>query len=830
MELKDYQKNTLNKVKLYAEHLFTEKEKFERFREIDAEYDSDFTKKAWEKTTVNPFISKKTGINEYLPNFCLKVPTGGGKTLLATHSIEIIQQHYVMSQTGFVLWIVPSEQIYSQTLKSLKDREHPYRQVLDVSSGGRTLILEKNDYFTSQDVQERLCVMLLMLPSANRQNKETLKMFRDSGNYESFFPSEDNLSKHELLIEKVPNLDVFDGGNSLFEMQLKTSLGNVLRLIKPIVIVDEGHRAYSKNARKTLEDFNPKIMIELSATPPAESNVLVSVSGMDLNKEEMIKLDLHVINKASTDWKQSMQSSIGMRDHLEELALQNEFQTGRYIRPINLIQVERTGKEQRSGGFIHTEDVIEFLVEECNVPLDQIAVKTSSKNDIEGIDLLSKNCSIRYIITKQALQEGWDCPFAYVLTVLANTSALNAMTQLVGRILRQPYAKKTGVPELDESYVFCFRQSARTIVDAIRNGLVQDGMGDLTSRVVESFDQEPTKKTDVEIREKFNIFSGKIYLPRFVIQEKESWREVSYEMDIISRIDWDDLDINPISKLTLSMRKLKDEWLNLNLDINEVITKKTFEEQPVGLHFDTAFVTRQLINLVPNPWVAYDIVREVLSSLRERYAEEIIVSNIIFISERLMEQIQHEIDRLSEMVFRSLVRQKVIRFFIEENTAYKLPSRIRIKESSRRLTRDNGESMQLSLFEYDNEDEFNELEKTVAVYLDKQEKLLWWYRNISRSGYSIQGWKKNKVYPDFVYTLADEEHMNFNKVQILETKGLHLKNEDTKYKQNIFELCNELGREMTWNELGLELNEKEIEFQVLYSNEWQNEINKQMSV
>lgn len=828
MELKNYQKETLQHIKVYLENLVNERNKFNKFRSIDNEYDSDFTKKAWEKTTDNNFYSRINGINEYLPNFCLKVPTGGGKTLLAAHTIDLIQQHYTTKKTGFVLWIVPSEQIYSQTLATLKNREHPYRQVLDLSSGGRTFILEKNDHFTFQDVEERLCIMLLMLPSANRQNKETLKMFRDTGSYSSFFPPEGEQSKHQDLLNKISNLDYFHDDNSIFGIQLKTSLGNVLRLLQPIIIIDEGHRAYSKNARNTLANFNPKIMVELSATPPEGSNVLVSVSGTDLNNEEMIKLDLHVINKASTDWKQAMLASIEMRNHLEDLAQRHQAQTGRYIRPINLIQVERTGKEQRDGRFIHTDDVIEYLVKECGISVEQIAVKTSAKNDIEGIDLLSKDCPIRYIITKQALQEGWDCPFAYVLTVLANTAALTTMTQLVGRILRQPYAKKTNIPDLNESYVFCFRQSARTVVDAIRNGLMQDGMGDLISKVVESEDREPTREIQVPLRERFKDFYGKLYLPRFVIQKNNNWREVNYEMDIIPLISWEKIDINPVKEITLSDLRLKDEWLNLNLDEKEVLTQKDLREHHIGLSLDTAFMTRHLLQVIPNPWIAYDLVNEVVKSLQKKYSDEIIVSNLIFILEKLVEQISDEKDRMAEEVFRTLIEKKIIHFFIEEKSAYKLPSRIQVKETSRRLTRDTGESIQLSLFEYDAEDQFNELEKTVAVYLDKQEKLLWWYRNISRAGYAIQGWKKNKIYPDFVYTKANDNHTDYSKIHVLETKGLHLKNDDTKYKKDVFKLCNDLGKEMTWNELGLVFDEREIEFQVLYSNEWKNEINQQM--
>lgn len=830
MELKDYQKAVLKQVKSYADALSREKQKFNRIQkslaEIGETYDVDFTQKAWNEVTENAFTPKRNGVNSYLPNFCLKVPTGGGKTLLATHTIDLLNQHYLNKKNGFVLWVVPSEQIFSQTLDSLRNREHPYRQTLDISSGGRTLILTKNDHFSPEDIQENLVVMLIMLQSSNRQNKETLKMFQDGG-YDNFFPPEGEQSKHEELLKKVPNLDVIQSEDNIFGLQLRTSLGNTLRLLEPIIIVDEGHKAYSENARSTLEGFNPTVMVELSATPPTTSNVLFSVSGTDLNKEEMIKLDMHVINKASTNWKNTMLASLEMRNHLEELAIQHQAQTGIYIRPIVLIQVERTGNDQRGENLIHTDDVLEYLTQECGVPISHIAKKTSTHNDIEGIDLLSPDCEIRYIITKQALQEGWDCPFAYVLTVLANTNALTAMTQLVGRILRQPYAKKTNIPDLDESYVFCYRQSAGTIVDAIRSGLTRDGMGDLAGKIVESHDREPTRKINVDIRDKYKEFSGKIYLPRFVIQERNSWREIAYDMDIVPRIDWSKIDFSPIAELTLSSLEKKDEWLNLNLDNNNTLLQTSLKEENTGLVLDTVFMTRHLLTLIPNPWIAFEIVETAIKILKEKYSTTIISTNLVFLIDKLVEHVEKEKDKLAEEVFRNLVKEKVIHFFIEETSAYKIPSRIQVKETSRRLTRENGSPIQLSLFDYDSEDEFNGLEKAVAVYLDKQEKLLWWYRNIARVGYYVQGWKKNKIYPDFVY--AEKNENKFKKIHILETKGLHLQNEDTQYKKDIFTLCNELGREITWSELGLELeNEKEIEFQVLYSNEWENEINKQM--
>ncbi|MDQ0255645.1 type III restriction enzyme [Evansella vedderi] len=831
MELKDYQKLILKEIKVYLESLAEQKTKYDRFREMDPDYDSDFSKKAWESVSTNDFTPKQNGIDEYLPNFCIKVPTGGGKTLLATHSIDLIQNYYTNQKTGFVLWIVPTNQIYRQTLSALRNREHPYRQTLDLSSGGRTVILERTDRFSPQDVEENLCVMVLMLPAANRQNKETLKMFQDSSGFESFFPPEDQPTLHDALIQQMPNLDVFVGENGFFGKQIKTSLGNTLRVLQPIVIIDEGQRAYSQRAQETIRGFNPRIVVELSATPPAGSNILVSVSGQDLNKEEMIKLDLHVINKASTEWKHTLLSTVDMRNQLEQKAEEYESQTGRYIRPITLIQVERTGKNQRGQGYIHSEDAKEYLIRECNISPEEIAIKSSDKDDIEGIDLMNRDCSIRYIITKQALQEGWDCPFAYVLAVLTNSSAVTAMTQLVGRVLRQPYANKTGIQLLDESYVYCFQQSSQRILEGIRNGLTNEGMGDLAGRVVESQERPESKKIEVKYREKFKHFEGKIYLPRFAIQEEGKWRELSYEMDLVSRIDWSQIDLEPVKNLTLSSSLRKEERTKVNLSEEEknVLKRTGYEEKTSGLSIDYVFMTRHLISIVPNPWIAYEMSEQVITAFRDKGIDDnLIASNLVFIVEELEKRVQIEKDRLAEGIFKQLIKDKVMHFFIEETTGYKLPKRIKASETNRRLTRDTGEPIQLSLFEYFPEDDFNEMEKKVAIYLDKQEKLLWWYRNMARADYFVQGWKKNKIFPDFIVAEKAEDYdEDYSKVYVVETKGLHLKNEDTKYKENVFALCNDLGKEMSWDELGLEFeSDKPIEFQVVYENEWERRFNE----
>ena len=835
MKLKIYQEKVLKELVTYLGELSAFKAKYQKALEFDAELAAgfDFPKKAFTKSTGKPvYQSKSNGLDEPMPDIYLKVPTGGGKTLLACHSIDLIQKNYLNKQYGLVLWIVPTTQIYRQTILALKDRAHPYREILDISSGGKTLIKEKTELFTPTDVAENLVVLMLMLPSANRQNKETLKVFRDAGGFTDFFPNEDAYEQQVHLLKKILNLDFFGSETEVFNRQIKTSLGNTLKLLQPIVIIDEGHRAYGDNARQTIQNFNPSFVLELSATPPPLCNELVKITGRELHEEEMIKLDIHLTNKTSLDWKDTLLASFEKQNHLENLAKGYEQNTGKYIRPICLIQVERTGEDQRGKGFIHAEDAKEYLLKKCSVPENQIAIKSSDKDDIEGVDLFSKNCDIRYIITKQALQEGWDCSFAYVLTILTNPSSATGITQLVGRILRQPNAIKTKIAALDECYIFAFRPSAKTLLDDIKKGLEDEGLGDISGRLILDEGAKRTTRTrdfELNYRPKFKKFEGKIYLPKFVIQEKESWRDLVFESDILSQIDWTKVDISEIAEKTLSQSVNKEQELTIGLSQSgkEILSETSRYETRGTLAIDEVFFAQQISDIIPNPWMSFSMAAKTIALLTEKYKFEIVASNFVFIIEELKKILNAQKNILAEAIFRNLIEQKKLHFFLlSDKGSFNLPTSV-IVQSEKQLVRKDNSPIQKSLFDYVPEENINELEKAVAIYLDEQEKLLWWYRNMSRKDYNIQGWRRHKIYPDFI--AADKKPDNvedYESIFVLETKGLHLKNEDTKYKQDVFKLCNELGAKKPWKELSDEFSDHKFNFQVVFEDEWQNKMNE----
>ena len=844
--LKEYQSRTLQHVQAYLQALAEARAKSAKLATIDPDAAFDYTVKAWEQAeTGRSYLARKNGLKEPLPAFCLKIPTGGGKTLLAAKVIDLIQTHYRKRQTGLVLWIVPTSQIYNQTYAALKDRDHPYRQALDLASAGRTLVLEKTSGFTPADVAENLCVLMLMLPSANRETKETLRMFKDSGVFDRFFPADDDREGHAALFKRIPNLDTFEQATGFFGPQANTSLGNVLRLLQPIIILDEGHKAYSAGARATLEGFNPCMIVELSATPPQESNVLVEITGQDLLKEGMIKLDLHLNNRRSTNWKDTLLAALEHRARLEDSAKEHEANTNINIRPICLIQVERTGKEQRGSGKIHSEDVREYLIGVKGIAPEEIAIKSSEKDELKEVDdaggLLHRDCVIRYIITKQALQEGWDCSFAYVLAILANPSSKTALTQLVGRILRQPYAKKTGVQVLDESYVFCFQRRGETLLQEVRQGFAAEGLGDLRDHIRDEKERTSLEGATASIspRLEFAKAAKKLVLPAFMVRDGKEWRPAHYEADILARVPWDKVDVSSLDSLTLLNVRDKDVELRAGLEekaLGDAERMTTPLPTSRGTILDYAFVAGHILDVMPNPWRGYELAKRVFDSLQKKNPQEKVADNFVYIVEELRKRLEIERDRLAEDVFRQMLKSDEMRFImVGEDLGLKgeipnrLPAKIEKKPGEKKATRTDGDQFMLSLFDHVPADEMNELEQKVATYLDEQEELLvFWYRNRSKRDYAVQGWKRGRIFADFIFTAkAADSAEEFDRVFVVETKGMHLKRfSDTDYKRSVFGICNEHATRKGWSDFVPRMSGSIMRFEVVDEEEWQKRLSE----
>jgi len=878
MELKDYQQTVLTKFDYYLGKLANQQEEaedfvaFQKMKGKPAKL-GDFSRTTWDllvqERRIDPLrnnlgeqfipghISRFDGLDRTIPNVCLKVPTGGGKTLLGAAAIERLQADFFKQQTGIVLWVVPSDAIYKQTWKQLANREHPYRQILERASGGRVKLLEKNDAFTKQDVDGYLCVMLLMLQSSARQSKETLRMFRDSGRFTSFFPIEDDSIANHALLAEVKNLDCNDlsdfgwiDGIAPGSLSIKQSLGNVLRLARPVIVIDEGHKAYSDTARETLCGFNPKFILELSATPNANgkhhSNVLVNVSGTALKDEQMIKLPINLINEDKGDWKHTLTEAFTKLEDLAKGAEQLQQETGRYIRPIMLIRVERTGKDQRDSAFVHAEDAREYLINSLGVQENAIRLKTSEKDELGDDDLLLDNCPVRFIITKDALREGWDCPFAYVLTVLSKMTAQTAITQMIGRVLRQPHATLTGKNGLDECYVFTFDQDVSQAVEGVKKGLEEEGMGDLSNQVKASNSQQKkvaTKET-LQFRAKYQNLP-KVFLPRVLHKDEQSpdnYRLFDYERDILGALDWDKFSfINKAQNLLLNDEKLQrtiaridyktDENQQQHLELTEPIHEYMLFDPQTGL--DIPFLVRQLIEVIPNPWQSVRILDETLQVLRDKgFSDEVLFANRLEILKLMKLDLKEQVQQKSESLFRQKLNAGDITLRLQasanEHLNWELARTIEVSvsEDDKILKRKDGSDLEKSLFEKVYQSGLNNLERDTAWYLDKSDSVHWWHRvAVHQREYSLQGWQRQKVYPDLLVCIEEAKTGTY-RFSVLETKGEHLKgNDDTEYKRKLFELLTEhASTAVQAGELTIEAATGGMRFKMLMESSWQQEL------
>lgn len=725
------------------------------------------------------YVSRTDDASRPIPHICFKVPTGGGKTLLAAAVLQRLNR-----QTGLTLWIMPTRAIYEQTKRAFRNREHPYRQMLEMASAGRVKLLEKDDPFTAADVDNYLCLMLLMLPAANRQkNKDFLRMFRDSGRYPTLFPDSDDARGDALLLQDYPDLDrVSDDG------PVKHSLFNVFKMLRPVVVLDEAHKAYGRN-REANEEFarsvsrlDPRLVIELSATPnKGISNLLVDITGVELKKEEMIKLPVQVTSFTNADWHNTLSQAYDQLELLGTEAQSLQMSEGRYIRPIAVVRVERTGKDQRDGKRVHAEDVREYLTQNLGVPANSVAVKSSEKDELAGIDPLSKFSPIRWIITKAALMEGWDCPFAYLLVMLDNTKAQRAITQLVGRVMRQPHARRTGREALDQCYVYCCNTDVGQAVSQVKNGLESEGLSGLSDDVIGSASGADLQRVTVERRERFR--NKAIFLPLVLHKDGDGWHELDYQRHILPDIDWTAIDAPEPESSNPDHARMQSASVDLG-DVPPVFhaDRELFIDKTLRI----SYFARRLSDIVPNTWQSARIVQQLVEKLRAGDdSDDEIYDRRSYLSFALREHVAEQVEEQAESVFRRKLQAGTIRFDLEAGQ----PNYCMLDSYEITTTDLFGLQVQLSLFEPVYDQQFDsDLERNFARYLDEQKALSWWHRVAAQQSreYYLRGWKQERIWPDFI-AMAGETDGKAH-VLVFETKGEHLRgNPDTDYKQCVLE-------------------------------------------
>ena len=401
-----------------------------------------------------------------VPYACLRVPTGGGKTLIAAYAVARAANAFLKSETPCCVWLVPSTAILDQTVEALKNVNHPYARALAERFGMNVRVMSVAEalYAGKPDYDGGAVIIVATIQSFRQEETDTLNVYKDNGALMDHFNGLDPAIRGRL--EQGPS------GQPL------RSLANALKLRRPMMIVDEAHNARTGLSFVTLARFDPSLIIELTATPAADSNILHHVSAAELKDAEMIKLP--IILRGDPDWKEVIRLAKAELEELAEAAKAEGVATGEQLRPVMLIQAQAA-----RGAAPVTPDVVKAaLIEDFAVPDAEIKIATGSQWELDGVKLWKMDEPTRFIITVQALREGWDCPNAYVLCSLAEQRASTAVEQMLGRIMRLPGAKRKVDERLNRAYAFAATTSFADAARALTEGLVANGFDRIEAKAL----------------------------------------------------------------------------------------------------------------------------------------------------------------------------------------------------------------------------------------------------------------------------------------------------------------------------------------------------------
>lgn len=451
MILKPYQKQIIDDLARYLDILHEQRNTANAFAEFWIKHP---------RTPVTPIL--RDAVEPYknnvpgCPHVCIKVPTAGGKTFIAANALSTIFNALSPSRPKVVVWLVPSNSILEQTIRNFSNPYHPYRQQLNTDFANKVDVFDKKALlqgagFNNTSVRENMTPCILSFDSLRAKKKEDRKVNDENGNLQSF-------------------------ANDVNEDEI--SLMAVLRAFNPVVIVDESHNAESDLSVEMLKNLNPSFILDLTATPRKNSNIISFTPAIELKKESMVKLPVIVYNHHKKE--EVVSSALELRGKLERSAEYARKNGAPYIRPIVLFQAEPKNKDDNV-----TFERVKSMLLELKIPEEQIKIKTADKNELLNVDLLSPDCPVRYIITVNALKEGWDCPFAYILASLADRSSAVDVEQILGRVLRLPNVRKNENVMLNMSYVFTASAKFSETLDSIVNGLNRAGFSSKDYRQVE---------------------------------------------------------------------------------------------------------------------------------------------------------------------------------------------------------------------------------------------------------------------------------------------------------------------------------------------------------
>lgn len=469
LQLKHYQEEALSALALFFDLARGARDE----AGLDAAFRQALLAQEVAPASIPPYLAQGfVNATEATPYVCIRIPTGGGKTLLGTHALATAGRHFTGQDRPLALWLVPSNIIRTQTLAALRTPGHPYREALEGYfgvDGVRVLDIADCEQLRPQDFAQKAIVAVGTLQTLRVDDTAGRDVYAYKENFEPHFARAPDLPGFERVTERdlaaQPYLTRADLG------KIKRSFANLMYWHRPVVIIDEAHNARTPLTYDTFARLRPAALIEMTATPLRQgahrSNVLYHVSAEALKAEQMIKLP--IVLQTHPNWQEAVRDALLTRKRLAAEAV-NE---SPYIRPILLLQAE-----DKSGEV--TVDVLKaHLLAQEQIAAERIAIATGNQRELDGVDLFDPACPVDVVITVEALKEGWDCSFAYVFCSLQKIGSSRDMEQLLGRVLRMPYARSRRSPLLNRAYAHLASPETARVANDLADRLVAMGFEEL---------------------------------------------------------------------------------------------------------------------------------------------------------------------------------------------------------------------------------------------------------------------------------------------------------------------------------------------------------------
>ena len=237
--------------------------------------------------------------------------------------------------------------------------------------------------------------------------------------------------------------------------------------IKFIVIIDEEHSNDTKKANDLINSFMPKNIIRVSAT--TKDNKLheyYEIDEMDVISSGLITKALYI--NETIDYSGSFDNEHGYLIEIADIkrkqiaqAYSEQIGNAQNIRPLIIIQfpnsseklIQAVENKLETIGYTYSNKMVAKWMSESN-----------GKINIDNIT--DHSASPVFLLMKQAIATGWDCPRAKILIKLRERMSEEFEIQTIGRLRRMPQTKHYDVDVLNFCYLYTFDEKYKESIKA----------------------------------------------------------------------------------------------------------------------------------------------------------------------------------------------------------------------------------------------------------------------------------------------------------------------------------------------------------------------------